>query len=98
MTTWLVDTSAFVRFGKVMEPEIWQTHIDRGLLRISTLTRLEIGHSARSADELSDDVAHPPLSKMPIENLTPAVEDRALDVQLRLAAQAIIGPRRFLIC
>jgi predicted nucleic acid-binding protein len=85
VTTWLVDKSAFVRFGNAIDREVWQNRIDRGLLRISTLTRLEIGYSARSADELADDVARPPLSKMPIEYLTPAIEDRALDVQLRLA-------------
>ena len=85
MSKWLVDKSAFVRFSQAIEPEVWQNRIDRGLLRISTLTRLEIGCSARSADELSDDVTRPPLSKMPIEYLTPAIEDRALDVQLRLA-------------
>jgi predicted nucleic acid-binding protein len=85
VTTWLVDKSAFVRFSQAIEPEVWQNRIDRGLLRISTLTRLEIGYSARSADELSDDVIRPPLSKMPIEYLTPAIEDRALEVQLRLA-------------
>jgi predicted nucleic acid-binding protein len=50
--------------------------IDRGLLRISTVTRHEIGYSARSADELSDDVARPPLSKMPIEYLTPDIEEK----------------------
>jgi predicted nucleic acid-binding protein len=85
VTTWLVDKSAFVRFGQAIEPEVWRNRIDRGLLRITTLTRLEIGYSARSADELSDDVTRPPLSKMPIEYLTPAIEDRALEVQLRLA-------------
>ncbi len=85
MTTWLVDKSAFVRFGQATEPAVWQNRIDRGLLRISSLTRLEIGFSARSADELSDDIARPPLSKMPIEYLTPSIEDRAIEVQLRLA-------------
>lgn len=85
MTTWLVDKSAFVRFGHATEPAVWQNRIDRGLLRISSLTRLEIGFSARSADELSDDIARPPLSKMPIEYLTPSIEDRAIEVQLRLA-------------
>lgn len=82
---WLVDKSAFVRFGRSVGPEVWQNRIDRGLLRISTLTRLEIGFSARSAYELLDDIGRTPLSMMPIEYLTPAIEDRALDVQLQLA-------------
>jgi predicted nucleic acid-binding protein len=30
-------------------------------------------------------MARPPLSKLPIEYLTPAIEDRAVEVQLRLA-------------
>lgn len=85
MTTWLVDKSAFVRFGQAIDPEVWRNRIDRGLLRISTVTRLEIGYSARSAVELRDDMARPPLSKLPIEYLTPAIEDRAVEVQLRLA-------------
>lgn len=85
MTVWLVDKSAFVRFGQSIDRADWQNRVDRGLLRISTLTRLEIGYSARSADELRDDIARPPLSMMPIEYLTPAIEDRALDVQLQLA-------------
>ncbi len=85
MTGWLVDKSAFVRFGRSNQLEVWQNRVDRGLLRISTLTRLEIGFSARSADELVDDIGRPPLSIMPIEYLTPAIEDRALDVQVQLA-------------
>jgi predicted nucleic acid-binding protein len=85
LITWLVDKSAFVRFGQASDQALWQNRVDRGLLRISTLTRLEIGYSARSANELADDIARPPLSKMPIEYLTPAIEDRALEVQLRLA-------------
>jgi predicted nucleic acid-binding protein len=86
LTTWLVDKSAFVRFGQATEREVWQNRIDRGLLRISTVTRLEIGYSARSADGFSDDVARPPLSKMPIDYLTQPSKKSALDVQLRLAA------------
>lgn len=78
VTTWLVDKSAFVRFGQAIDPEVWRNRIDRGLLRISTVTRLEIGYSARSAVELRDDMARPPLSKLPIEYLTPAIEDLSL--------------------
>lgn len=32
-------------------------------------------------------LAHPPLSAMPAQYLTPAIEDRAVEVQLLLAAQ-----------
>jgi len=32
-------------------------------------------------------LAHPPLSAMPVEYLTPAIEDRAVEVQLLLAGQ-----------
>jgi predicted nucleic acid-binding protein len=85
VTVWLVDKSAFVRFGQSTDRAEWQNRVDRGLLRISTLTRLEIGYSARSANELRDDIARTPLSMMSIEYLTPAIEDRALDVQLQLA-------------
>jgi predicted nucleic acid-binding protein len=85
VTLWLVDKSAFVRFATSANQADWQNRVDRGLVRISTLTRLEIGYSARTANELQNDVARPPLTMMPIEYLTPAIEDRALEVQVRLA-------------
>jgi predicted nucleic acid-binding protein len=59
----------------------------RGLVRITTVTRLEIGFSARSGTDLRAAARRPPLSAMPIEYLTPAMEDRAAEVQALLADQ-----------
>ena len=85
VTAWLVDKSALVRLDATPEPAEWASRISRGLVLISTLTRLEVGFSARSADELRRSRAELPLSAMPIEHLTPAVEDRAVAVQQALA-------------
>ena len=85
VTTWLIDKSALVRLGTADDAEAWATRIERGLVRISTLTRLEVGFSARSAADLRSATRRPPLSEMPVEYLTPAIEDRAVEVQFALA-------------
>jgi predicted nucleic acid-binding protein len=85
MTQWLVDTSALARLSSSPDAEDWALRISRGLVRISTVTRLEVGFSARSADALQRAMTHAPISAMPVEYLTPTIEDRACDVQLRLA-------------
>ena len=59
--------------------------IERGLVRITTVTRLEIGYSARSGRRLRAGFHRPPLSSMPVEYLTPAIEDRAVEVLTLLA-------------
>ncbi len=85
MTAWLIDKSALVRLDASPDAAEWASRIQRGLVRISTVTRLEIGFSARSAQDLQRSFAEPPLSAMPVEYLTPAIEDRAVAVQLALA-------------
>jgi predicted nucleic acid-binding protein len=85
MTAWLIDKSALVRLDASPDAAEWASRVQRGLVRISTLTRLEIGFSARSADDLRRSFAEPPLSAMPVEYLTPAIEDRAVAVQHALA-------------
>jgi predicted nucleic acid-binding protein len=85
VTTWLIDKSALVRLADSPDALEWANRIERGLVRISTLTRLEVGFSARSAEDLRAGVARPPLARMPAEHLTPAMEDRAAEVQLVLA-------------
>lgn len=84
---WLIDKSALTRLGASSAGEEWARRIERGLVRISTVTRLEIGYSARSGPDLRDGLARPPLAAMPVEYLTPTIEDRAVDVQLLLADQ-----------
>jgi len=87
VTSWLIDTSAYARLqlGQVPDREEWDARIGRGLVHLSTITRLELGYSARSGEAGRRQFAVPPLSLMPVERLTPAIEDRALQVQLLLA-------------
>jgi predicted nucleic acid-binding protein len=85
MSAWLIDKSALVRLAQSPGAAEWASRIQRGLVRISTVTRLEIGFSARSADDLRASIERPPLSSMPVEYLTPAMEDRAVTVQAALA-------------
>ncbi len=87
VTSWLVDKSAYVRMqtGHAASMTEWNSRIERGLMRLSTVTRLELGFSVRSGDAGRDAFGRPPLSLMPIEHLTPAMEDRAFEVQMLLA-------------
>lgn len=45
------------------------------------VTLLEIGYSARSARDHRSLMDEPPIASMPIEYLTPRIEDRALELQ-----------------
>ncbi len=83
--SWLVDKSALVRLGSSPDAEEWANRIERGLVAVSTVTLLEAGFSARSAVELSRALGSAPLAAMPVEYLSPAAEDRAVDVQRLLA-------------
>lgn len=87
MTDWLIDKSALVRLGDSPDAEEWADRIERGLVKITTVTRLEIGYSARSAAHARLAFSSPPISAMPVEYLTPVVEDRALEVHLMLASK-----------
>jgi len=80
-----MDTSALARVARSPEAATWTERIERGLVRISTVTRLEIGYSARSGPDLRAATHRPPLASMPVEYQTPAIEDRAIEVQMRLA-------------
>jgi len=86
-STWLIDKSALVRLGRSPAAVEWASRIQRGLVTISTVTRLEVGYSARSAADLARTFAGPPLAAMPLDYLTPAIEDRAVEVQRLLAAR-----------
>jgi predicted nucleic acid-binding protein len=91
VTSWLIDKSALVRLGACPDAGEWASRIERGLVRITTVTRLEVGYSARSGADLRSGMARPPLASMPVEYLTPAIEDRAVEV---LAALADRGQHR----
>jgi predicted nucleic acid-binding protein len=85
VTGWLIDKSALVRLAASPDAAEWAGRIERGLLRISTVTRLEVGYSARSGRELRAGLRLLPLASMPVEYLTPAIEDRAVEVLALLA-------------
>ena len=87
MTDWLIDKSALTRLASSPAAAEWAQRIERGLVRIATVTRLEVGFSARSGPDLRTAMQQPPLASMPVEYLTPAIEDRAVHVQLLLADQ-----------
>jgi len=87
VTSWLIDKSAYARMqaGQAAEIDAWNSRIERGLVKLSTITRLELGFSARSGEAGRAAFGLPPLSMMPVEHLTPAMEDRAFEVQMLLA-------------
>ena len=85
MSPWLIDKSALVRLPASPDAAEWAGRVERGLVRIATVTRLEVGYSARSGPELRAGLRQPPMSSMPAEYLTPAIEDRAVEVLTLLA-------------
>jgi hypothetical protein len=85
VTSWLIDKSAYARLVHSPDAEAWLTRIDRGLVHISTVTRLEIGFSFRSGEQARRETSSPPLALLPVVHLTPAMEDRAVEVQMLLA-------------
>ena len=87
VTNWIIDKSAYTRLSASRDATTWIERIERGLVRISTVTRLEIGYSFRTGQQARDETASPPLILMPVEYLTPVAEDRAVAVQLLLAAR-----------
>ena len=85
MSPWLIDKSALVRLPASPDAAEWAGRLERGLVRIATVTRLEVGYSARSGPELRAGLRQPPMSSMPVEYLTPAIEDRTVEIQALLA-------------
>jgi len=87
VTGWLIDKSAYVwtQMGQVADADKWNARIERGLVRVSTITKLEIGFSARTGEGGRMIFEVPPLSLMPVERFTPSMEDRAWEVQMLLA-------------
>lgn len=85
MTSWLIDKSALVRLAGSAEAAQWAERIERGLVSICSVTLLELGFSARSAAEHARQFESVTMRAMPVDYLTPAIEDRALAVQRALA-------------
>jgi len=82
---WLIDKSALVRLGASSDVGEWAGRIERGLVRIATVTLLEVAYSARDAAQLRAGLNEPPGGSMPVEYATPAAEDRAVEVLALLA-------------
>lgn len=91
MTSWLIDKAAYVHLqaGHAVEQESWDLRIERGLVRLCTVTLLEIGYSARSGSYYRNAMNNPPLSYMPLEYVTPRAEKRAVDIQILLSEQGL---------
>lgn len=82
---WLADKSALEWMSRSQDRDDWNGRIERGLVHLSSITRLEIGYSARNGAAARVAFSVPPLSLMPVEYVTMAVEDRAHEVQMMLA-------------
>ncbi len=80
---WLIDKSALNRINGANDE--WLSRIQRGLVRISTVTLLEIGFSTRNGVDHRSTLREPPVSSMPVEPITPAIEARAVEIQMLLA-------------
>ena len=88
MTTgWLIDKSAFVRIGQSPDADVWVERMSRGMVRVSAVTLLELGFSARSAHDWHDGIREGLAAKLPVESLTPRIEQRALELQGLLAGR-----------
>jgi predicted nucleic acid-binding protein len=85
VSPWLIDKSALVRLSASPDAAAWAGRVERGRVRIATVTRLEVGYSARSGPELRAGFRQPPMSSMPAEYLTPVIEDRAVEILALLA-------------
>lgn len=82
---WLIDKSALVRLARGSHTETWADRIERGLIRVATVTLLEVGYSARNPDDLRAGLREPPVASMPVEYAAPAAEERAVEVLTLLA-------------
>jgi predicted nucleic acid-binding protein len=85
LKNWLIDKSALSRLAESPERKIWAERINSGSVHLSTMTRLEVGYSARSSKDLENAFTSPPLAKMPIEGVTPAIEELAWQTLRQLA-------------
>lgn len=81
---WVIDTSAYARLAQSPDQDEWLDRISRGLVRVTTVTLLEIGFSAQSGATWHR-MHEPPIARMPVDNLTPRTEQRAVEVQGLLA-------------
>ena len=84
ITTWLIDKSAYARLSASPDREVWIERISRGLVRISSITMLELTYSFQNSVRADEELTKPPLALMPLDYLGARAERRALDVQRAL--------------
>ena len=87
VTQWLADKSALTRIelGQTPDAKLWNERIERGLVHLPSIGRLEVGYSVRNGVQGRIVLTTPPINRMPVVYLTPRAEDRALEVQMLLA-------------
>lgn len=85
LESWLIDKSALARLSESSQRKLWAERINAGSVHLSTMTRLEVGYSARSSKDLEVAFTSPPLVNMPIEGVTPAIEELAWQTLRQLA-------------
>ena len=91
---WLIDKSALVRLGDSPDANMWAMRINEGQVHLSSITRLEIGYAARNSIDLTKSFSLLPLSRMPVQLLSPTIEERAWNVLKALARSSKHRPRR----
>ncbi len=84
--TWLIDKSADVRLADGPDHVDWIDRIDRGLVHISTVTRLEIGYSMQPKRDLDAEVTDL-LGRFVGVSTPPRAEDRSMEIQTLLTDQ-----------
>ena len=65
VTNWLIDKSALTHINTASDE--WVPRIQRGLVRISTVTLLEVGFSTRNGAEHRVTLSESPVSSMRVE-------------------------------
>jgi predicted nucleic acid-binding protein len=58
---WLIDKSALIKLGTSPQRQQWRQRIERGLVRVTTVTLLEMAYSARSAADMAAILHQQPL-------------------------------------
>ena len=84
LETWLVDKSALIRLNQSADSALWAERVSRGLVRMSSITMMELAYSFRSNAEATAAVQEMPLRAIPVEYLGQRAEARAQEIQWEL--------------
>ena len=82
-TSWLIDKSAYARLATSDDAALWLERIERALVHVTTMTRLEIGFSFRGVEQLDREESGLLAHLVPAYS-PPGAEDRAVAVQRAL--------------